>query len=209
VLRRLGQAAEWARPGPATSSVVTGATSSPWSCGPAPTLKAFLERLRLTWEAGPAPAGPAPALPAQTPPAPTPPAPAPAGHLQRRHCLCPGSPLAWPLPPPTAPMHRAKQAGRNCWLRADDKTVPEVRISLRSDGGGPRRDGFVAFSEAGAGPKVHNRGLGTDLRARLGEVRDWAGFRSLESGPTPMTPTPMSWVSWWDSPEAFLVYQTR
>ncbi len=103
-------------------------------------------------------------------------------------------------------MHRAKQPGRNCWLRADDKAVPEVRISLGADGTGPRPDGFVALSELVlSGPS--QGGLEPGLRARLGEVRDWAGFRSLEVWADTYDPNAYVMVSWWDSPEAFLVYQ--
>ena len=182
VLRRLGQALMGtARAGDIVGryggdqfAVVLRAGADP---------EAFLERLRLTWEAAP---------------------PQPATFSAGIACVRGAPWLA--IAAADSAMHRAKQAGRNCWLRADDKTVPEVRISLRSDGGGPRRDGFVAFSELVLGEGAQ-QGLGTDLRARLGEVRDWAGFRSLEVWADAYDPYTYVMVSWWDSPEAFLVYQ--
>ena len=204
VLRRLGQALMGtARAGDIVGryggdqfAVVLRAGADP---------EAFLERLRLTWEA--APPQPAPPQPSQPqPPQPQPPQPQPQPATFSAGIACVRGAPWLAIAAADSAMHRAKQAGRNCWLRADDKTVPEVRISLRSDGGGPRRDGFVAFSELVLGEGAQ-QGLGTDLRARLGEVRDWAGFRSLEVWADAYDPYTYVMVSWWDSPEAFLVYQ--
>jgi heme-degrading monooxygenase HmoA len=51
------------------------------------------------------------------------------------------------------------------------------------------------------------QGLRPGLRARLGEVRDWAGFRFLEVWADAYDPNTYVMVSWWDSPQAFLAYQ--
>jgi GGDEF domain-containing protein/heme-degrading monooxygenase HmoA len=231
VLRRLGQALMGtARAGDIVGryggdqfAVVLRAGADP---------EAFLERLRLTWEAAPPqPAQPQPAQPQPAQPQPAQPQPAQPQPAQPQPAQPqPAQPQPQPAQPQAQPatfsagiacvrgapwlaiaaadsaMHRAKQAGHNGWLRADDKAVPEVRISLRSNGAGPRRDGFVAFSELVLGEGAQ-QGLGTDLRARLGEVRDWAGFRSLEVWADAYDPNTYVMVSWWDSPEAFLAYQ--
>jgi diguanylate cyclase (GGDEF)-like protein len=187
VLRRLGQALMGtARAGDIVGryggdqfAVVLRAGADP---------EAFLERLRLTWEAAQAQA-------AQPEP----------GTFSAGIARVLGAPwLA--IAAADSAMHRAKQAGSNCWLTADDQAVPEVRISLGSDCAGPRPDGFVACSVLVLSEPAQ-QGLRPGLRARLGEVRDWAGFRCLEVWADAYDPNTYVMVSWWDSPEAFLAYQ--
>jgi diguanylate cyclase (GGDEF)-like protein len=187
VLRRLGQALMGTaraddivgRYGGDQFAVVLRAGADP---------EAFLERLRLTWEAAQAQA-------AQPEP----------GTFSAGIARVLGAPwLA--IAAADSAMHRAKQAGSNCWLRADDQAVPEVRISLGSDCAGPRPDGFVTCSVLVLGEPAQ-QGLRPGLRARLGEVRDWAGFRCLEVWADAYDPNTYVMVSWWDSPQSFLAYQ--